>query len=75
MEIDPGDGADAAWAMRFGLQQKEKLRVIDDFSVAGVNQTTGFRENLKIFGVDDIAALLACSLDWKGDGVHRTYSF
>ena len=63
MEIDPGTGDSAAWAMRFGLQQKDKVRVIDDFSVAGVNQTTGLHERLKIFGIDDIAAMLAYSMD------------
>ena len=70
MEVDHSSGAGAAWAMRFGLQQKEKLRVIDDFSVAGVNQTTGFREKLKIFGIDDIAALLAYSLDSNVNEIH-----
>ena len=63
MELDQGTGDNAAWAMRFGLQQKDKVRVIDDFSVAGVNQTTGLHERLKIFGIDDIAATLAYSMD------------
>ena len=52
------------------LKQKEKVRVIDDFSIAGVNQTAGMREKLKIFGIDAIAALIAHSLDSVGDGVH-----
>ena len=63
MELDDSGGKDAAWAMRFGLQQKDKVRVIDDFSIAAVNHTTGLQEKLKIFGIDDIAALLAYSLD------------
>ena len=63
MEVDTTSGEGASWAMRFGLKQKEKVRVIDDFSIAGVNQTTGMSERLKIFGIDDIAALLAHSLD------------
>ena len=70
MEIDPGRGDNVAWAMRFRLQQKEKVRVIDDFSIAGVNQTTGMNERLQIFGIDDIAALLAYSLDSNGDKHH-----
>ena len=70
MEVDKGPGDNAAWAMRFGLQQKEKVRVIDDFSIAGVNQTTGMNERLKIFGIDDIAVLLAYSLDSNGDKQH-----
>ena len=70
MEVDSDPCETAAWAMRFGLQQKEKVRVIDDFSIAGVNQTTGMYERLKIFGIDDIAALLAYSLDANGDKPH-----
>ena len=56
--------------MRFGLKQKEKVTVIDDFSIANVNQTAGLHERLKIFGIDDIAALLAYSLDAVGNGNH-----
>ena len=72
MEIDSGDGAGASWAMRFGLQQREKVRVIDDFSLCGINHTTGLQEKLKIFGVDDIAALVACSLDTCESASHPT---
>ena len=63
MEIDASDGKGAAWALRFGLQQKEKVRVIDDFSIAGINQS---------FGIDDIAALLAYSLDSCNRADHPT---
>lgn len=63
MELDLEGGKDAAWAMRFGLQQRDKIRVIDDFSIAGVNHTAGLQERLKIFGIDDIAALIAFSMD------------
>ena len=40
-EIDASDGKGAAWALRFGPQQKEKVRVIDGFSIAGINHTAG----------------------------------
>ena len=73
MEIDRGTGDNAAWAMRFGLQQKDKVRVIDDFSVAGVNQTAGLHERLKIFGIDDIAATLAYSMDSCGQDAHPQF--
>ena len=63
MELDSSNVEGASWAMRFGLKQREKVRVIDDFSIAGVNQTAGMSERLKIFGIDDIAALLAHSSD------------
>ena len=70
MEVDSAEGCGAAWAMRFGLQQKDKVRVIDDFTLAGINQTVGLHERLKIFGIDDIAALLAHSLDSCVQDVH-----
>ena len=72
MEIDNNGGKNTSWAMRFGLQQRDKVRVIDDFSIAGVNGTTGLQERLKIFGIDDIAALIAYSLDTCGGEVHPT---
>ena len=56
--------------MRFGLQQRDKVRVIDDFSIAGVNHTAGLQERLKIFGIDDIAALIAFSMDSFEGEVH-----
>ena len=70
MELDLEGGKDAAWAMRFGLQQRDKIRVIDGFSIAGVNHTAGLQERLKIFGIDDIAALIAFSMDTFGGEVH-----
>ena len=51
MEIDKDGGREAAWAMRFGLQQRDKVRVIDDFSIAGVNGTVGLHERLKILAL------------------------
>ena len=70
MELDQGQGERAAWALIFGLKQKAKVRVINDFSIVGVNQTAGMREKLKIFETDDIAALIAHSLDSVGAQVH-----
>ena len=70
MEFDNGDGKDAAWALRFDLQQRDKVRVINDFSIAGVNHTAGLQERPKIFGIDDIAALVAYSLDSCGQADH-----
>lgn len=70
MEVDPGEGKNSSWAMRFGLQQRDKVRVIDDFSIVGVNHTAGLQDRLKIFGIDDIAALIAYSLDSFMGEVH-----
>lgn len=70
MEVDPGQREAAAWALRFGLQQKEKVRVIDDFSIVGINQTAGISEYIKIFGIDSIEVFRDYSLDVCGE---KTY--
>ena len=51
LEVDLEGGKDAAWAMRFGLQQRDKVQVIDDFSIAGVNHTAGLQERLKFLAL------------------------
>ena len=49
-EVDKGwlevaqDSTHCSVAKRFGLQQKSKVRMIDDFSISKVNQTYGLRE-------------------------------
>ena len=43
---------------RFGLQQKKKVRVIDNFKTSGVNATCGMTEKQKLFGLDFIATTL-----------------
>ena len=40
---------------RFGLQQKKKVRVIDNFKTSGVNATCGMPEKQKLYGLDFIA--------------------
>ena len=50
-------------AKRFGLQQKTKVRMIDDFSVNKVNHTYGLRERLRVQSVDEICAYLAYLMD------------
>lgn len=47
---------------RFGLQQKKKVRVIDNFKTSGVNATCGMREKQKLFGLDFIATTLVRAL-------------
>ena len=44
---------------RFGLQQKNKIRVIDDCSLGGYNKTYGTKEKLRVHAVDQIAAYLS----------------
>eukprot|EP00435_Cladocopium_sp_Y103_P015182 s5093_g3.t1 len=46
-------------AKRFGLQQKNKIRVIDDCSIGGYNKAYGTKEKLKVHAIDQLAAYLS----------------
>ena len=46
-------------AKRFGLVQKSKTRVIDDFSICGLNTACGLKEKFKIHTIDELAAYLS----------------
>eukprot|EP00435_Cladocopium_sp_Y103_P012737 s4229_g3.t1 len=50
-------------ARRFPVPQKSKVRLVDDFSVAGVNGAYGLREKLRVQAVDELCAYLAAMLD------------
>ena len=50
-------------AKRFGLVQKDKVRVIDDFSVCGINSAYGLTEKLRAQAVDELASFLALILN------------
>jgi hypothetical protein len=50
---------DVVLAKRFGLQQKEKVRVIDDCSVGGYNKAYGTKEKLRVHAIDQLAAYLS----------------
>ena len=45
-------------AKRFPIQQKDKMRLIDDFSVCGVNATVGLPEKLRVESVDQVVAII-----------------
>ena len=65
-------------ARRFGLKQKEKIRVIDDCTIGGFNRTTGPREKLKLHSIDEVAAYVSWTMsNIKGfstsDWVGKTY--
>ena len=53
------DAGDVVMAKRFGLQQKEKVRVIDDCSVGGYNKAYGTKEKLRVHAIDQLAAYLS----------------
>ena len=49
-------------AKRFGLQQGEKVRLIDDCTIGGFNGACGSTERLRIHAVDEMAAYMAWCL-------------
>ena len=52
-------------AKRFGLPQKQKVRMIDDCAIGGLNSTVGVNEKFRIHAVDEIAAHLGWCLDFS----------
>ena len=50
---------DVILAKRFGLQQKSKVRVIDDCTVGGYNKAYGTKEKLRVHAIDQLAAYLS----------------
>ena len=59
---DSGDFSGLSLTHRFGLQQKKKVRVIDNFKTSGVNATCGMMEKQKLFGLDFLATTLVRAL-------------
>ena len=59
---DSGDFAGLSLTHRFGLQQKKKVRVIDNFKTSGVNATCGMMEKQKLFGLDFLVTALVRAL-------------
>ena len=49
-------------AKRFPIKQRNKMRLIDDFSICGVNSTVGLPERLRVESVDQIVAILLAML-------------
>ena len=63
---------------RFGLNQRDKMRLIDDCSIGGFNGTCGTSEKLKVHSIDEMAAYLAWVInrlgpDHPNDLVGKTY--
>lgn len=70
--------SDVVMAKRFGLQQKDKVRVIDDCSIGGYNKAYGTKEKLREHAIDQLAAYLSWLCTELGqhitdDVVGRTY--
>ena len=61
---------------RFGLQQKNKLRPIDNFSASQVNAATGLQDKFVVDAVDEICAMIKAWIQRAGRGlklVGKTY--
>ena len=54
---------------RFGLQQKNKLRPIDNFSASQVNSATGLQDKFVVDSVDEICAIIKTWMQQSGDGL------
>jgi hypothetical protein len=52
-------------AKRFPIQQRDKTRLIDDFSICGVNSAFGMSEKLRVDAIDEILAGISILLDSK----------
>ena len=50
-------------AKRFPMKQKDKTRLIDNFSINGVNSTFGLCERLRVESVDEVATVLALGME------------
>ena len=50
-------------AKRFGLVQKSKVRMIDDFTCCGINAAYGLTEKLRVQSVDELCSYLSMLLD------------
>ena len=55
-------------AKRFPVPQKDKVRLVDDFTICGVNGAYGLREKLRVQAVDELCAYLAFMLDQSPSG-------
>ena len=52
-------------AKRFGLVPKDKIRMIKDCPIGGLNKTIGVVEKYRIHSIDEISAMLAWMLDFQ----------
>ena len=50
-------------AKRFPVPQKDKVKMVDDFSICGANGAYGLREKLRVQAVDELCSYLAYMLD------------
>eukprot|EP00435_Cladocopium_sp_Y103_P000001 s4526_g1.t1 len=56
------DSSSKLLAKRFGLEQTDKVRLIDDCTIGGYNGTCGSKERLRVHSVDEMAAYITWCL-------------
>lgn len=66
-----GQADDFILAKRFGLEQKTKLRVIDDCTIGGWNKTCGSLEKLRIHAIDEMVAYLSWTMSEIDPGIAK----
>ena len=54
---------------RFGLQQRNKLRPIDNMTASGINNAVGLGEKLRVDGVDEAVAMIKAWMAVTGPGL------
>eukprot|EP00435_Cladocopium_sp_Y103_P021857 s2092_g5.t1 len=62
-------GPESVVSPRFGLQQKSKLRPIDNFSASQVNSATGLQDKFSVESVDEICAMIKAWMQRAGPGL------
>ena len=54
--------------MRFGIVQGDKIRVIDDCTICGLNSTIGLQERFELHTIDKFASFVAHAFSVGKDG-------
>lgn len=54
---------------RFGLQQRNKLRPINNMTASGINSAVGLGEKLRVDGVDEAVAMIKAWMSASGSGL------
>ena len=68
--LDPSDlPVGAIVAPRFALQQKNKVRPIDDFTAAGTNLAVGMYEKMAVDTIDECAGIIKAWMQRAGPGL------
>ena len=64
---DDADLSEVCVAMRFGVVQGDKIRVIDDCTICGLNSTIGLQERFELRTIDKFASFVAHAFSTGAD--------